>query len=311
MTNNINMHLLSTTLSARKSWLTLSLLSLSVFVQATAGAGFQLRANNSYLPDRELSVAAASGKSCLHSSNFADPASQPPYSYRFEVLARYPHVDEPFSEGLAFYQGRLFESTGQWGRSSLRELALNRGTVIRHVELSRYQFGEGLTALNGRLIQLTWKSGEALVYDPDTLEEIGRFGYPGEGWGATVVAQQLVISDGSAQLRFIDPKRFTVARRLTVKQGSTEIVGLNELEFAEGSIFANIWPSDCVAEIDPESGRVLGWLDLTGLLPDRKNLSDTSVLNGIAYDIKRRNWLVTGKNWPYLYRISLQKKSLP
>lgn len=234
-----------------------------------------------------------------------------PVAYHYAILARYSHDRNAFTEGLAFYRGRLFESTGQWGQSSLRELAPERGTVIRRIELSRYHFGEGLTEFNGRLLQLTWKAGEALLYDPDTLAETDRFYFQGEGWGATVVDHQLVISDGSAQLKFLDPVSLTVTDRLTVKQGSVAISGLNELEFAEGRLFANIWPGNCVAEIDPKNGQVLGWLDLTGLVPKSAKLAESSVLNGIAYDTEAKNWLITGKNWPYFYRISIQRNPTP
>ncbi len=279
---------------------------LSIVSQATAADGFRFASSDICWPST-----ADTETGLLPARDSAEADKHRPYGYGFRVLERYPHDTTAFTQGLTLYQGRLFESTGQWGSSSLRELALQRGTVIRQALLSPYHFGEGLTAANGRLVQLTWKSGEGLIYDPDTLETVGRFHYPGEGWGIAAVGRQLVASDGTAQLRFLDPETFAELRRVTVKQGTISISGLNELEFAEGSIFANVWPGDCIAEIDPTSGRVLGWLNLTGLLPQRDKMSAQSVLNGIAYDADTKSWLVTGKNWPYLFRIAIQRTSPP
>lgn len=283
------------------------LIALLMLLPETAGAKGYSKPSSECSRVGETTVRAKLDKNSTHDSGPDESGYKNPEYYGFEVLARYDHDSEAFTEGLVLYNGRLFESTGQWGQSSLRELALNQGKIKRRVQLSRYHFGEGLTVFNGHLIQLTWKAGEALIYDPDTLESTGKFNYQGEGWGATVVDGRLVISDGSAQLRFLYPGGFDGVRKLTVKQGSIEIPGLNELEFAEGAIFANVWPGDCIAEIDPESGQVLGWLNLAGLLPDREKLPEASVLNGIAYDAKAKTWLVTGKNWPYIYQIALQR----
>ena len=231
-----------------------------------------------------------------------------PIHYDYTVIARYPHDREAFTEGLTLYRGRLFESVGLWGRSGIREVDLRTGTLIQRVPLSRYYFGEGLAVFDGSLIQLTWKAGEAFVYRPDPLQRIGSKRYQGEGWGITVIGKQLAVSNGSAQLQFLDPDTFEVIRKVTVKQGRQEIQGLNELEFADGTVFANVWPGDCVVEIDPDTGGVLGWLNLSDLLPERKALSDDAVMNGLAYDADKKTWLITGKYWPYLYEIVLQRK---
>ncbi|MGR9117224.1 MAG: glutaminyl-peptide cyclotransferase [Gammaproteobacteria bacterium] len=295
---------LSCSLAIQNKWRPICLLALFILSQEIAANGHR-QPSHACTPVGTSSLQGAFDPKSRPANGSGEFDFKSPETYGFEVLARYPHDREAFTEGLALSNGRLFESTGQWGHSSLRELALTQGKVKRRVQLSPYHFGEGVTIVNGRLIQLTWKAGEAFVYDPDTLESIGKFNYQGEGWGATVVGDQLVISDGSAQLRFLNPENFDTVRKLAVKQGPIEILGLNELEFAEGAIFANVWPGDCVAKIDPESGQVLGWLNLAGLLPDRKKLSEASVLNGIAYDAEAKVWLVTGKNWPYIYQIAL------
>ncbi|MGR9052065.1 MAG: glutaminyl-peptide cyclotransferase [Gammaproteobacteria bacterium] len=236
-------------------------------------------------------------------------SAQLPENLSYEIIGRLVHDPEAFTQGLLLYQGKLYESTGLWGQSSLRELD-RKGNITRSVGLSRYTFGEGLAMIGGKLVQLTWKSGQAFIYRPDSLQLIGQFDYTGEGWGATTVEGYLVVSDGSSRLRFLEPKRFETVRSLTVRLGPEPLSGLNELEYAQGLIFANVWPSDFIVAIDPENGRVVARLDLADLYPSAERPSDDAVLNGIAYDADRNIWLVTGKNWPYIFEITLQGHAL-
>lgn len=293
-------------LFSNKIWCCLVLLC-GFFEKATAAT--ETAAAYAACPQASGMQPEVKGERALASNDkLGGPELKPiPQYYGYRVIARYPHDVGAFTEGLTFYNGRLFESTGQWGQSSLRELDLQQGRIKQQVKLSRYDFGEGLTVLNNYLVQLTWKSGEAFIYQPDTLKQVSQFGYEGEGWGVAAGNGQLVVSNGSAQLQFFDTENFNVVRRLTVTDRKHEIAGLNELEFAEGAIFANVWPSNCIAEIDPATGQVLGWLDLAGLAHSQKGLSEMSVLNGMAYNAETKHWLVTGKNWPYFYEITLQR----
>ncbi len=223
----------------------------------------------------------------------------------FRVLGRYPHDREAFTQGLVFHQGALYESTGLYGRSTLRRIELGSGRVTDSRRLDGMLFGEGLARLGTRLVQLTWKAGVALLYRLDGLRPAGQFRFRGEGWGLTRLGDRLVLSDGSARLRFIDAEGFGAAGTLRVTDRGRPVVGLNELETVDGLIYANVYPGDCVARIDPASGRVLGWLDLGGLLPLAERRNSASVANGIAWDAASRSLFVTGKYWPYIYRLGI------
>ena len=226
-----------------------------------------------------------------------------PTHYGYRVVNRYPHDQEAFTQGLVFFENALYESTGLFGKSTLREVDLESGEVLRLARLDKRFFGEGLAVLDKRFVQLTWRAGVALVYDTDSLAESARFDYPGEGWGSTSVGNRLLISNGSAVLTWLEAGQEGKADMIHVHEGEQAVKGLNELEYVEGKILANVWPSDCIAEIDPDSGRITGWIDFTGLFPRKRRPHPTAVFNGIAYHSDQKRLFVTGKFWPYLYEI--------
>ncbi len=221
----------------------------------------------------------------------------------YRIVNEYPHDANAFTQGLVIADGVLFEGTGQYGQSSLREVDLNSGRVLRQQLLPPRVFGEGVTVLNDRIYQLTWKSGICLVYDVKTLQPVDRFRYRGQGWGLTHDGKNLILSDGGDVLEFIDPKTFKTVRRLRVTDGRRRIDNLNELEYIDGEIWANVWHSDHIARIDPQTGAVQSWVNLTGLFPRRPHRE--AVLNGIAWDGKSQRLYVTGKNWGKLFEIEI------
>lgn len=221
----------------------------------------------------------------------------------WELLATYPHDSSAFTQGLLFEDGVLYESTGLYGASSLRIVELATGKVLEKVDLEDRYFAEGIASWKGTIIQLTWTSKVAFVYDKRTLQKLFARPYPYEGWGATSDGESLIVSDGSAVLRFLDPEDFSERRKREVCVGGKRIDRLNELEYAEGRIYANIWGEDIVVVIDPETGSLLGFLDL-GRLQDPEKGSE-NVLNGIAYDSETGTFLVTGKRWRRVYRIRI------
>jgi glutamine cyclotransferase len=221
----------------------------------------------------------------------------------YTVQKAYPHDPEAFTQGLEYWRGYLYESTGLNGRSSIRKVELESGKIIRQRAVPRAYFGEGITLWKSALIELTWQSQIAFVYDRETFEPLHTFSYMGEGWGLTHDATDLIMSDGTAELRFLDPGTFKERRRITVTDGGRPVTRLNELEYVKGQVFANIWTTDRVARVDPVSGRVLAWIDLSGLMSGRGSVSADAVLNGIAYDEARDRLFVTGKLWPNLFEI--------
>jgi glutaminyl-peptide cyclotransferase len=225
--------------------------------------------------------------------------------YSVRVIAEYPHDPQAFTQGLIYYQGHLLEGTGHYGKSRLRRVEIKTGRVLTEVTLPRKYFGEGIAIANGELFQLTWKNRIGFVYDPDTLEYQRSVRFAGEGWGLTFDGEHLVISDGSATLRFVDPQTFQVRRRITVREGRKLINHLNELEFVEGEIWANIWYEERIARIDPQDGRLLGWINLKGLKPASLRWDKEAVHNGIAYDPDTGRLFLTGKNWPVLYEVEV------
>ena len=231
------------------------------------------------------------------------PAPGPAPVWGFRVVASHPHDPRAFTQGLLFHQGRLFESTGLQGRSSVREVMLETGVVLRRRDVSPELFAEGLALLSGRLYQLTWKSQRGLLYDAATLAPAGEFHYAGEGWGLTHDGRSLIQSNGSSTLRFLDPLTFAVQRTVTVRDAGREVADLNELEYVRGEVWANVWLTDRIVRIDPASGRVTGWVDLTGLpLPEHRT-GEEDVLNGIAYDPGSDRLFVTGKLFSRVYEI--------
>jgi glutamine cyclotransferase len=226
-----------------------------------------------------------------------------PVNYGIKVVRTFPHDPQAYTQGLAFHEGCLYEGTGKYGESTLREVDLESGRVLRSHALDARLFGEGITPWKDRILQLTWKNETGIVYDQANFRELSRFAYDGEGWGITHDGTHLIVSDGSSTLRFLDPQTFRVVRRLLVLNRGRRLGNLNELEYIRGEIYANIWYQDYIVKISPRTGDVTGWIDLRGLLPQRMNRDQ--VLNGIAYDEANDRLFVTGKNWPKLFQISL------
>ena len=224
----------------------------------------------------------------------------------YSVQRTYPHDSNAFTQGLEYVGGYLYEGTGLNGRSSIRKVQLETGKVLRQRAIASDYFGEGITIWKSALIELTWQSQVASVYDRDTFKPRRMFTYMGEGWGLTHDATNLIMSDGTADLRFLDPQTFRERRRVTVTDGGRPVPRLNELEYVKGQVFANIWTTDDIVRIDPVTGGVLGRIDLRGLLPDPQTASD--VLNGIAYDQAGDRLFVTGKLWPKLFEIKIRPR---
>jgi len=229
-----------------------------------------------------------------------------PSLWTARIVAAYPHDPQAFTQGLLIHDGELYESTGQYGHSSVRRVDLTTGIVEQIVPINFTYFGEGLTILGDRIYQLTWKSQTAFVYDVASFELLETKRYRGEGWGLTDDDESLIVSDGSATLSFYDPDSFELRRTVEVRDQGVAVDRLNELEFIRGEIWANIWYEDRIARISPATGEVLAWVDLGNLVPSARRDRD-SVLNGIAYDADADRLFVTGKNWPQLFEIELVK----
>lgn len=242
--------------------------------------------------------------------------------YRYKVIKTYPHDPQAFTQGLEYADGILYEGTGLYGQSVLTKRDLESGKVLKRERLPRQYFGEGITIFRDRIFQLTWQSQTGFVYDKTTFRLMKEFKYPGEGWGLTHDGKQLIMSDGTAGLRFLDPNTLAETRRVTVRDNGRDVTQLNELEYvapppsgvvdsdsqpraAGPQIFANIWSSDSIVVVDPNTGQVTGWLDLTHLWPLADRPNQEFVLNGIAYLPKSNHLLITGKCWPKLYEIEL------
>lgn len=220
------------------------------------------------------------------------------------IVGRFVHDRHAFTQGLLIHDGVLYESTGRNGASELRRIELASGRVIDAKKLDDDLFGEGLALANGRLYQLTWKAGRVLVYDADSLARVHAYRYQGEGWGLTWDGAHLIMSDGSATLRFIDPQGFEVVRRVTVHENGRPLTELNELEYIDGEIWANRWFSDRILRIDPDSGAVIARLDAAPLRAALGNAPSAGVLNGIAWDADARRLYLTGKYWPTLFEVA-------
>ncbi len=225
--------------------------------------------------------------------------------YTYEIIEQYPHDPAAFTQGLTWHDGFLYEGTGRNGQSTLRKVALESGELLQRHNLGRRYFGEGIAIRDGLVYQLTWQSHIGFIYDLETFEQQETFFVAGEGWGITFDDEHLIISDGSATLRFLDPTTQSEVRRLTVMLNDQPVSYLNELEFIKGEIWANVWYQDVILRIDPQSGKVNSLVDLTGLYPERRNADE--VLNGIAWDSEQQRLFVTGKLWPVLYEIALQE----
>jgi len=232
--------------------------------------------------------------------------------YTYEVVHSYPHDRTAFTEGLFYLDGFLYESTGIEGASSVRKVRLETGEVVQRHDLPSAYFGEGIINWKDRVIQLTYKTEVGFVYNLSTFETERRFEYPGEGWAMTQDGKNVFMSDGTAQIRIWDPETLQELRRITVTDQGQPVPNVNELEWVKGEIYANIWETDRIARIDPATGRVVGWIDLAGLLNPNERIAGpegTDVLNGIAYDAKGNRLFVTGKRWPKLFEIRLVRRS--
>jgi glutamine cyclotransferase len=223
----------------------------------------------------------------------------------YEIVQTYPHDPAAFTQGLFFQDGHLYESTGRRGESSLRKVDLETGSVLQEVALPTQFFGEGIAPFTDKIYQLTWQSGLGLIYDADTFESTGQFRYAGEGWGLTQNGRYLILSNGSSSLYFLDPATMRQVGRLQVYQGVHPVGQLNELEFINGHIYANVWHGNEILKISPNSGRVVARIDLSGLVAQQEVSDPEAVLNGIAYDAETDRIFVTGKLWPNLYEIQV------
>ena len=238
----------------------------------------------------------------------AVPAPRTPV-FGYRIVHVYPHDHEAFTQGLEYRGGFLYEGTGLNGRSTLRKVDLQTGRVLQEIPVDRQYFGEGITLINSRILELTWKANQGFMYDLASFRSLGEFSYPGEGWGLTNDGHHIYMSDGTAHIRVWDPSTLQETRRITVHDGAQSVDMLNELEYVHGEIYANVWQTDRIAIINPSDGIVKGWIDLTGLLTPAEAADGADVLNGIAYDSLGDRLFVTGKLWPKLFEIQLVRKS--
>ena len=237
---------------------------------------------------------------CLDSEN-PDTAR----TYTYKIVNTFAHDPKAFTQGLVFENGVLYEGTGLPGRSTLRKVELETGNILKMYKLSPEFFGEGITIYGDNIIQLTYKENVGFVYNKDTFELLRKFNYPTEGWGITHNGTHLIMSDGTPTLYFLDPETFEKVSRVRVYDRNVPVWSLNELEYVEGQIYANVWGTERIARIAPETGRVTGWIDIKGLLAQQDYTEYRDVLNGIAYDQKSGRLFVTGKFWPKLFEIKL------
>jgi glutamine cyclotransferase len=231
--------------------------------------------------------------------------------YSYQVVAEYPHDPGAFTQGLVYEDGVLYEGTGLKGRSSLRRVDLETGEVLQRYDLPSNYFGEGIALLGDRLYQLTWQSHVGFVYDKDTFALLDEFSYPTEGCGLTHDGERLIMSDGTATLHFLDPETLEETGSIQVHDDQGPVTHLNELEYIDGQVYANIWLTDRIARISPHTGQVTGWIDLSGLLDPDELTQPVDVLNGIAYDQENERLFVTGKLWPTLFELELIPQPAP
>lgn len=271
----------------------------------TAAAPAQNQGSETWLPTIQ-SVQPTPTVSALPT---ATPTPLPVYGYR--IVERYPHDADAFTQGLIYADGKFYEGTGRRGQSTLRRVDPESGVVEQMVHLPDEFFGEGITLFGDRIFQLTWTSRIGFVYNQESFELLDTFTYSTEGWGLTHDGEFLIMSDGSHVLTYLDPESFALVRQIPVTAGGEAVFMLNELEFINGFIYANIWQTDIIARIDPESGQVVAWIDLAGILSPEDRSGREDVLNGIAYDAVEDRLFVTGKLWPLLFWIELTPPAPP
>ena len=254
-----------------------------------------------------LSSACRTGAVADYSTaNNGNKGGVPKYGY--DIVNTWPHDGEAYTQGLVFHEGKLLESTGQEGRSSLRRVEPETGKVLKKIDVPRPYFAEGIALFKGKIYQLTWQHQLGFIYDAESFEKLGEFTYRSEGWGLTTDGSSLIVSDGTNRIRFLNPDSFQVNKTISVLDGPTPIANINELEYVNGEIYANIWHKDLVARIDPHNGRVVGWIDLTGLRALSNAEDGEAVLNGIAYDERNDRLFVTGKLWSKLFEIRIKRQ---
>ncbi|MCJ7654113.1 MAG: glutaminyl-peptide cyclotransferase [Dehalococcoidia bacterium] len=238
-------------------------------------------------------------------SSQSQSISQPVPIYTYKIENTYPHNQNAFTEGLAFNNGFLYESTGLYGNSSLRKVDLATADVLQLHKLPIEYFGEGIAVYDDTIIQLTWQSHTGFIYNKDGFGLLRQFSYPTEGWGITYDGKRLIMSDGTSILHFLNPKTMESIGSIEVREDNEPVNMLNELEYVNGKVYANVWKTDRIAIIEPQDGRITGWIDLSGLLRTQDYSGHVDVLNGIAYDAQADRLFVTGKLWPFLFEIKL------
>lgn len=290
---------------ARWTWVHAPLLILSL----SPGVGAMRVAAHSPDPDAAVAAFPRQGPRAVVSTAAPPPSVRrpPPRTIPItpaRVVATFPHDPDAFTEGLFISDGLLYESTGNLGRSVIRVSDLGSGRVLRQAALAPALFGEGIVDWQDAIVSVTWKTGLGFRWDKATLGYRGSFQYPGEGWGLTHDATSLILSDGTPTLRVLDPVTFAERRRITVTANGVPVRDLNELEWVNGEILANVWRTPRIARIDPATGHVTGWIDLSAIVATMPKDDPDSVANGIAWDGRTRSLYVTGKNWPTLFRIA-------
>lgn len=250
-------------------------------------------------------IALVAGPAVAQTVPMLDPTDAP--IAPAQVVATYPHDPHAYTEGLFYQDGALWESTGTVGRSGIRKVDLTTGRVMMRVAVDPPLYGEGIAPWGNQILSLTWKNGIGFRWSRDRLRKLGSVRYDGEGWALTSDGRSLILSDGTPVLRFVDPATFRVRRRLTVTHDGTPLINLNEIEYVDGEILANVWLTDRIARIDPTDGRVIGWIDVSDLHRRSGATATNDVANGIAWDKVHRRLFVTGKDWPYLFQIKPPK----
>ena len=234
------------------------------------------------------------------------PNNTSPITFSYEIINSYPHDPTAFTQGLIYADGALYEGTGRYGQSSLRQVDLETGIVQTYSTIPEQYFGEGITIFDDKIYQLTWQNQTGFIYDQDGFELLDTFSYPTEGWGLTHNGEDLIMSDGTNNLYFLDPDTLEIIDQVAVfHDKGNPVVRLNELEYIDGSVYANIWQTNHIVQINPETGQVIAWIDLTNLLSPESLTQPVDVLNGIAYDAENSRLFVTGKLWPTLFEIEL------
>ena len=289
------------------------LLALALLVTGCGGSGGALGTTTASNTGRQTAAANPTVEQTTQTANSnAAPKAEAPATkeivptYSYKIKNSWPHDRRAYTQGLIFLDGILWESTGQYGASSLRKVELKTGKVIKQIAVPPKYFAEGMTVFHNKVFQLTWQEQKGFIYDPASFEKQGEFDYEGEGWGLTHDGQSLIMSDGTNRIRFLDPATLRTTRTVSVyDESGAPVEKLNELEYIDGEIYANIWQSDRIVRIEPKSGKILGWIDLTGLLKNKDRSGEEDVLNGIAYDAEGKRLFVTGKMWPKLFEIEI------